>query len=37
MLVEQHAILVTCRDEAQQVELLARFHADGLDCRALLL
>jgi hypothetical protein len=35
-LLEQYAILVTCRDEAQQVELLARFDADGLDCRALL-
>jgi hypothetical protein len=33
---EQYAIIVTCRDEAQQVELLTRFHADGLTCRALL-
>src|SRR5438132_11197752 len=33
---EQYAILVTCRDEAHQVELLTRFHAEGLDCRALL-
>jgi hypothetical protein len=33
---EQYAILVTCRDEAQQVELLSRLHAEGLDCRALL-
>jgi hypothetical protein len=33
---EQFAILVTCRDEPQQVELLARLHAEGLDCRALL-
>jgi hypothetical protein len=33
---EQFAVIVTCRDEAQQVELLARFHIEGLDCRALL-
>jgi hypothetical protein len=26
----QFAVLVTCRDEAQQVELLRRFHAEGL-------
>jgi hypothetical protein len=32
---EQYAVLVTCRDEAQQVELLTRLHAEGLDCRAL--
>jgi hypothetical protein len=33
---EQFLILIKCRDERQQVELLARFGADGLDCRALL-
>ncbi len=33
---EQYAVLVTCRDEAQKIELLRRFHADGLACRALL-
>jgi len=33
---EQFLILVTCRDERQQVELLERFGAEGLDCRALL-
>jgi hypothetical protein len=33
---EQYAVLVTCRDEAQQVELLTRLHAEGLECRALL-
>jgi hypothetical protein len=33
---EQFLILVKCRDERQQVELLERFHAEGLDCRALL-
>ena len=32
---EQFAVMVTCRDEAQQVELLGRFHGEGLDCRAL--
>jgi hypothetical protein len=32
----QFAVLVTCRDEAQQVELLRRFHAEGLECKALL-
>ena len=35
-LVEQYAVLVTCRDEAQQKDLLGRFKAEGLDCRALL-
>jgi hypothetical protein len=34
-LPEQFAIIVTCRDEAQQVELLGRFHGEGLECRAL--
>src|SRR5947209_3492334 len=33
---EQFLILVTCRDERQQVELLERFGAEGLECRALL-
>jgi hypothetical protein len=33
---EQFLILVTCRDERHQVELLERFHTEGLDCRALL-
>ena len=28
-------ILITCRDEAHQLELLARFEADGLNTRAL--
>ena len=32
---EQYLILLTCRDEHQQVELLLRFTAEGLDCRAL--
>ena len=29
-------ILVTCRDEKQQVELLTRFGSEGLECKALL-
>jgi hypothetical protein len=33
---EQYLVLVTCRDEAHQVELLGRFQAEGLPCRALL-
>ncbi len=32
----QFLILVTCRDEKQQVELLGRLGADGLECKALL-
>jgi hypothetical protein len=32
----QFAILVNCRDEAHQVELLTRFHDEGIECRALL-
>jgi hypothetical protein len=35
-LPEQYLLLVTCRDEKHQVELLTRFQAEGLDCRALL-
>ena len=31
---EQFAIIMTCRDEPHQVELLTRLHAEGLDCRA---
>jgi hypothetical protein len=33
---EQFLILVTCRDEKQQVELLGRFSAEGLECRAMM-
>jgi hypothetical protein len=29
-------VLLTCRDERQQRDLLARFQAEGLECRALL-
>jgi hypothetical protein len=33
---EQWLVLVTCRDEGHQVELLQRFQAEGLPCKALL-
>ena len=33
---EQFLVLITCRDEPHQVELLRRFQAEGLECRALL-
>jgi hypothetical protein len=33
---EQFLILLTCRDERHQAELLQRFHAEGLACKALL-
>jgi hypothetical protein len=32
---EQFAVIVTCRDEGHQVELLRRFHDEGLECKAL--
>jgi hypothetical protein len=32
----QYLILVMCRDEKQQVELLGRFGGEGLECKALL-
>jgi hypothetical protein len=35
-LPEQYYVLVTCRDEKHQVELLTRFQADGLTCKAVL-
>jgi hypothetical protein len=35
-LVEQWYVLVECRDEKQQVELLGRFKAQGLVCKAVL-
>ncbi len=35
-LVEQWYVLVTCKDERQQVELLARLQAEGLKCKAVL-
>jgi hypothetical protein len=33
---EQFLVLVRCRDERQQVELLTRFKEEGLECKALL-
>jgi hypothetical protein len=33
---EQFLVLITCRDEKHQVELLGRFQGEGLECRALL-
>src|SRR5262245_12440250 len=33
---EQWYVLVTCRDEQQQVELVGRLTGEGLECRALL-
>jgi hypothetical protein len=33
---EQYLVLVTCRDEQHQVELLGRFQGEGLACKALL-
>ncbi len=35
-LAEQWYVLVTCRDERQQVELLGRLQAEGLVCKAVL-
>jgi hypothetical protein len=33
---EQFVILIACRDEKHQVELLGRFQKEGLPCKALL-
>ena len=33
---EQFLVLVTCRDEKQQVEVLQRLKGEGLECKALL-
>jgi hypothetical protein len=33
---EQFLILITCRDEKHQVELLARFQDEGQECKALI-
>lgn len=35
-LVEQWYVLVTCRDERPQVELLERLEGEGLTCKAVL-
>jgi len=34
-IVEQFLVLVTCRDEKEQVKLLGRFVGEGLKCRGL--
>jgi hypothetical protein len=34
--LEQYLVLVTSRDVKHQVELLARFQREGLECKALL-
>jgi hypothetical protein len=31
-LSEQFLVLITCRDEKEQAELLGRFQAEGLEC-----
>jgi hypothetical protein len=36
VLPEQYLIVITCRDERHQVELLTRFQTEGLACKALL-
>jgi hypothetical protein len=33
---EQFLLLVACRDETQQVELLQRFHDEGIQAKALI-
>lgn len=33
---EQYLILVDCRDEAHQLDLLAKFQADGISCKAII-
>jgi len=33
---EQYMVLITCRDEHHQIDLLTRFKQEGLDCKALL-
>jgi hypothetical protein len=33
---EQYMLLVMCQDEKHQLELLARFQSDGLECKVLL-
>jgi len=34
---ERYLLLLTCRDEQHQVELLERFQGEGIPCKALLL
>ena len=33
---EQYLVLVTCRDEKEQVELLGQLQAEGWQCRGVL-
>ena len=33
---EQYLVLVTCRNEQHQIELLERFQREGIDCKALI-
>jgi hypothetical protein len=33
---DQYLILITCRNEIHQKELLGRLHGEGLECKALL-
>jgi len=35
-IAEQWLVLITCRDEQHQLELLQRFKEEGLPCKALL-
>ena len=35
-ITEQYLILVTCRDEKEQVQLLGRFKEEGRECKAVL-
>jgi hypothetical protein len=34
--IAQYLVLITCRDEKHQVDLLGRFQGEGLECKALL-
>src|SRR5205807_1957050 len=36
VLAEAYYVLITCRDEKQQVDLLGRFKGEGLTCKAIL-
>jgi hypothetical protein len=33
---DQYLILITCRNETHQAELLGRLHGEGVECKALL-
>ena len=33
--ISEQFMILTCRDEKHQVELLARFEGEGLECKAL--